>query len=72
MSTMPQTKHTLIARRIDELGASYSTIAEHVGVTKQTIGLWAAGSRAPNGKYMTKLAEVLGVTVELLAQSVSA
>ena len=67
----PVTKPTLIARRIGELGVSYATIAEHVGVTKQTIGLWASGSRAPNGKYMTKLADVLGVTVELLAESVA-
>ena len=65
---MTAQKPNIIARRIDEMGATLTSIAEQVGVTKQAVALWANGTNAPNGRHFAKLAAVLGVTAEALAR----
>lgn len=38
-----------------------SELANLVGVSQSTVSLWISGKRTPRGKYLTKIAESLGI-----------
>lgn len=38
-------------------------IAQHVGVSRQSVSRWMAGQVVPSGEYISVLADVLGVSV---------
>jgi len=61
-----KTKPNIIARRMAEMGVSDRTLAAQVGCEGPSIMRWRRGTQAPNSKYLPKLSEALGVTIEAL------
>lgn len=59
-----------LAERIQEqrkrCGMSQEKLAELVGVSRQAVGKWEGGQSAPNTENLFRLAEIFGVTVDLL------
>ena len=49
-----------------EKGLSQNTLADKLFVTQPTVARWESGTRLPDAMMMTRLAEVLGVSVEEL------
>ncbi len=50
-------------------GLSQEKIAELVGVSRQAVTKWEVNQSAPNTENLFKLAEIFGVTVEMLLAS---
>ena len=50
-------------------GPSQEKIAELVGVSRQAVTKWEVNQSAPNTENLFKLAEIFGVTVEMLLAS---
>lgn len=59
-----------LAERIQEqrkrCGMSQEKLAELVGVSRQAVTKWESGQSAPNTENLFRLAEIFGVTVDLL------
>lgn len=59
-----------LAQRIQEqrkrCGMSQEKLAELVGVSRQAVTKWESGQSAPNTENLFRLAEIFGVTVDLL------
>lgn len=59
-----------LAERIQEqrrrCGMSQEKLAELVGVSRQAVTKWEGGQSAPNTENLFRLAEIFGVTVDLL------
>lgn len=49
-----------------EKGLSQNTLADKLFVTQPTVARWESGTRLPDAMMMTRLAEVLGVDVNVL------
>lgn len=60
--------------KIARVGADFdqAQLAERVGVSRQTIGHWERGGSQPPLGAAVKLAQVTGVTLDWLAEGVSA
>lgn len=62
-----------LAERIQEqrrrCGMSQEKLAELVGVSRQAVTKWESGQSAPNTENLFRLAEIFGVTVDLLLDS---
>lgn len=62
-----------LAERIQEqrkrCGMSQEKLAELVGVSRQAVTKWEAGQSAPSTENLFRLAEIFGVTVDLLLES---
>ena len=56
---------TLKAMRIS-LGLTQKSLGEKIGVTSVTIGNWERGARAPSFDLLSKLAEALDTSVDIL------
>ncbi len=52
-----------------QAGLTQETLAERVGVARQTIVKWESGESAPDLEAAGRLAEVLGVTLDDLANA---
>lgn len=56
----------------ENAGLSQCKLAEKIGVSQATVGMWESGKREPNFATLCKLADFFGVTVDaLLGRSVS-
>lgn len=49
-----------------ESGLSQSTLAEQMGVTRQTVSRWETGEAVPTGENLRRLGELYGVSVGYL------
>lgn len=45
-------------------GMERSTLAAELGVTTTAVGNWERGERKPRPRFMAKIAELLGTTVD--------
>ena len=61
---------TLKKLRMDK-GLSQQALAEKMFVTKSAVSRWESGSRLPNAAMMSRLAEVLGVDMNVLLSAVA-
>ena len=50
-------------------GMSQEKVAELVGVSRQAVTKWEVNQSAPNTENLFKLAEIFGVTVDMLLAS---
>lgn len=56
-----------IKERRERQGISQETLAELVGVSRQTISKWETETAYPSGKNLVRLSQVLGVSLDTLA-----
>lgn len=49
-----------------ELNLSQSELAEMVGVGQSTIAMWESGERMPRVKFLKKLSEIFGCSIDHL------
>lgn len=52
-----------------KIGISQEKVAELVGVSRQAVTKWEANQSAPNTENLFKLAEIFGVSVDILLES---
>lgn len=50
----------------EQAGFSQQQLGESIGVTRQTVAAWETGDRQPSLANLTKIAKVLGISVDLL------
>ena len=48
------------------MGWTQAELAEKIGVTQSTVAQWEKGKTLPTGSKLTKVADVLGITVDEL------
>lgn len=68
---MSQTFSKTLKKLRTERGLSQQALANKMFVTRPTIARWESGSRLPDVMMISKLAEVLGVNVDVLLSAAS-
>ena len=60
------TNNSLIARLRIERGLTQAQLAERIGCPYSSISRWERSGKAPGTRYLIKIAEVLGCTIDKL------
>lgn len=55
-----------IKKQRENLGLSQSKLAEKIGVSQATVGMWESGKREPNFSMLCILADFFGIPVDSL------
>lgn len=55
-----------LKKQRETAGLSQYKLAEKMGVSQATVGMWESGKREPNFAMLCKLADFFGVTVDAL------
>ncbi len=54
-----------------ELGLTQEQIAEHIGVSRQTIAKWERGESFPDIENCIALADLFGISIDLLVRNIN-